>query len=307
MDSSRYLQNKADDQARQRTNQPVYRIGNIDAVTGLYEVLDGTGSIVGYGQKIFNNDYEYGDSVRATKPFGSSVWALDRIDKKAIVNQGTGAGSNGGGNDGGGGTPPNPPPNGGGSGAGGGGGQVVGGGSGRRGNSTPPNCEQPPDGCRWQDASIPCNGKTQDLGYAKLNTGTLILCCDPSVTPPPNGGCTPYKYKCSGGACYAAIDGNYATFAECDAALDRSTVIVPAGIGGIELDLSDGRIGFRGGARPAEGVSVSLCPRPGILGPNNIDICYDGVAQGGTNGILYVLRFRVYKDGQVVPPTPKCP
>jgi len=83
----------------------------------------------------------------------------------------------------------------------------------------PPNCSPPPPGCNWQDQAIPCNGIVQDFDYVRLNTGTLVLCCDPSAIVPPNGGCEPLRYACNNGTCYPRADGIYNTLAECNAAL----------------------------------------------------------------------------------------
>lgn len=202
---------------------PSYRIGRFDPVSGLYEVLDSSGDVIGHGNKIYNSAAIYGNLVRATKPYGSKVWALDKTDTDKLEqklnppaqdpNQ----------------PPDEPPPD-----------EPPIPATPTNGyptvpptspesppfttynppkTPTPPNCTPPPKGCKWQDTSIPCNGKIQDYDYAILNTGSLILCCDPSTNPPPNGGCTPLRYACSDGSCYPKSSGRYATLADCQSAL----------------------------------------------------------------------------------------
>ena len=223
LEISRQIQRNELRQANNFNNPTLYRIGNKIAETGLYQVLGMQNEVIGYGQIIFKLPYVYGDIVRATKPYGSDLWTLDRPDKNAPASPDTNQPESPD-------TPPdqpespeNPPPP---------SPSPTNGSPTNPPSSTPPvttskppkpprspiSCEPPVKGCTWQDAAIPCNGKIQDFDYVRLNTGTLILCCDPSVTPPSNGGCSPVRFSCKNGVCYPSATGT-ATLAECQAAL----------------------------------------------------------------------------------------
>lgn len=205
-------------------NPSTYRIGNKLPEIGLYEVLGMDGSVIGYGRKIYNAPAVYGDIVRATKPYGSNVWSLDRLNLPIDDDGNLETPQDG--------DleppedppedpppPPFPPPT-----------------NGQptkppepvapptffspppKPSTSPDNCEPPPPGCDWQDASIPCNGVNK--GFVDLPNGSrVILCCDESVNVPPNLGCAPSRFTCSGGSCFPDQNGVYPNYDACIAGL----------------------------------------------------------------------------------------